>query len=369
MPALDDSTCPAPEPEPGPEPEPEPEPGPGPGQGNRGASPKAHGSKKAIYAALVGNFLIAVTKFAASLVTGSSAMLSEAIHSLVDTGNQILLLYGLRRARRPADEKHPFGYGMELYFWAFVVAILIFGLGAGVSFYEGVHRMMAPEPITRPIVNYIVLGLALVFEGGSWCVALQEFRKAKGRRSYFEAVRHSKDPSLFTVLFEDSAAMAGLLVALIGIAAADLFDLPVLDGAASVGIGLILAGTAALLAFECKGLLIGEAAQGEVVAGIREIIAAMPGVSARNELLTMHLGPSDVLVNLSLDFADGLTSEAVEAKISEMETAIKTRFPEVTRVFIEAQSRAAHEKSLRRFEPSVPVTGVAGSGGEGTETR
>ncbi len=306
------------------------------------------GSKKVIYAALIGNSLIAVAKFTASAITGSSAMLSEAIHSLVDTGNQGLLLYGYKRAQVPADDVHPFGYGMELYFWAFVVAILIFGLGAGVSLYEGVHKVMAPEPVTSPVINYIVLGLAMIFEAGAWIVAFKEFRKTKGPRGFFEAVRMSKDPSIFTVLFEDSAAMLGLLAAFTGIALSQILAMPVLDGAASIVIGLILAGTAALLAFECKGLLIGEAADAAVVTGIRAIIAGVPGVKARNELLTMHLGPRDVLVNLSLDFDDALSSVDVEAAISAMEHQIKTNYPEVTRVFIEAQSRAGHRREEAR---------------------
>lgn len=306
------------------------------------------GSKKVIFAALIGNSLIAVAKFVASVFTGSSAMLSEAIHSLVDTGNQGLLLYGYKRAKIPADERHPFGYGMELYFWSFVVAILIFGLGAGASLYEGVHKALAPELITNPLINYIVLSLAIFFEAGAWFVAFKEFRKTMGPHGFFEAVRVSKDPSVFTVLFEDSAAMLGLVVAFIGIGLSQFLALPVLDGIASIVIGLILACTAALLAFECKGLLIGEAAGAPVVAGIRALIASVPGVSARNELLTMHLGPRDVLVNLSVDFDDALSSSDVEAAISAIERQIKTSFPEVTRVFIEAQSRAGHRREEAR---------------------
>ena len=172
------------------------------------------GSKRAVYAALVGNSLIAVTKFGASAHTGSSAMLSEAVHSLVDTGNQWLLLYGMKRSKRPADREHPFGYGMEEYFWAFIVAILIFGLGAGISFYEGLKRVMEPHEVASPYVNYIVLSLAMLFEGASWLVAFQEFRKGKGKRGWMAEIRHSKDPTKFTVLFEDSAAMLGLAVAL-----------------------------------------------------------------------------------------------------------------------------------------------------------
>ena len=181
----------------------------------------ASGSKKVIYAALAGNGLIAITKFFAASVTGSSAMLSEAIHSVVDTGNQGLLLYGIKRSKRPPDAAHPFGYGSEIYFWSFVVAILIFGLGAGISFYEGMQKLMNPHPISDPYINYIVLALAMVFEAGSWWIAYKEFGKVRGNFGLFEAVRRSKDPTIFTVLFEDTAAMLGLFAALIGIAASD----------------------------------------------------------------------------------------------------------------------------------------------------
>lgn len=305
------------------------------------------GSRRAIYAALIGNSLIAITKFGASAHTGSSAMLSEAVHSLVDTGNQWLLLYGLKRSKRPADRKHPFGYGMEEYFWAFVVAILIFGLGAGISFYEGLKRVMEPHELGSPYVNYIVLSLAILFEGASWLIAFQEFRKGKGTRGWMAEIRHSKDPTKFTVLFEDTAAMLGLVVALTGIALAQYLHMPVLDGAAAIVIGVILATTAALLAYECKGLLIGEAASPAVIMSIRNTASAQEGVDAVNEVLTMHLGPEDILANLSLDFADGLPAEEVEATITRLEQAIKTEHPQVKRIFIEAQSAAAHHRAAR----------------------
>lgn len=306
-----------------------------------------HGSKKVIYAALVGNSLIAVTKFAAAMWTGSSAMLSETIHSVVDTGNQVLLLHGIRQASKPADETHPFGYGMELYFWAFVVAIIIFGLGAGVSLYEGIQEVLDPHEISDPYINYLVLGLAMVFEAAAWMIAFEEFRKTKGSRGFFEAVRMSKDPSVFTVLFEDSAAMLGLIVAFFGIVLSQVTGAAVWDGIASIVIGLVLGGTATLLAYECKGLLIGETAHKDVLDGILSLVRETEGVASRNELLTMHMGPADVLVNLSVDFHDTLTSAEVEQTISSLEQSIKNRFPIVKRVFIEAQSREQHRKSQR----------------------
>jgi cation diffusion facilitator family transporter len=310
----------------------------------------AHSSKLVIYAALTGNGLIALTKFAAAAYTGSSAMLSEAVHSVVDTGNQMLLLYGLARADRPPDREHPFGYGRELYFWTFVVAILIFAGGAGISFYEGLHKVQAPEPVTSVHINYIVLALAMVFEAGAWWMAFRQFRAVKGPVGYFAAVRQSKDPALFTVLFEDSAAMLGLIVAMVGIGIGQVFDLPVMDGVASIGIALILAVTAGFLAFECKGLLIGEAASAEVVAGIDAIVAAQEGILQVNERRTMHMGPRDVLLNLSVDFAGDLGADQVESAIARLESEIKSRFPEIQRVFIEAQSWRDHEADRQRQE-------------------
>lgn len=307
----------------------------------------AGASKKVIYAALAGNSLIAVTKFAAAAFTGSSAMFSEAIHSLVDTGNQGLLLFGMRQAARPADSTHPFGYGKEVYFWAFVVAILIFALGAGISVYEGFSKLGDPHPVTGVYVNYAVLALALVFEGGAWWVALRAFRRSKGEVGYIEAIRRSKDPTIFTVLFEDSAAMLGLVIAFAGIGLAQWTGIALFDALASIGIGLVLAITAAFLAYECKGLLIGEAASPEVVAGIEAIATGDDGILCMNEIRTIHFGPEDVLVTISLDFADSLSSVEVEAAISAMERRIKESYPEVSRVFIEAQSWTSHLAAAR----------------------
>ncbi|MGH6935893.1 MAG: cation diffusion facilitator family transporter, partial [Methylocella sp.] len=299
------------------------------------------GSRKVVFAALAGNALIAVTKFAAAIYTGSSAMVSEAIHSFVDTGNQGLLFYGMKRAAQPADKLHPFGYGIELYFWAFVVAILIFGVGAGVSIYEGVSKLQNHHPMTSPFINYIVLALAMVFEAVAWWIAFQELHKVKGEHGYFEAVQLSKDPTLFTVLFEDTAAMLGLIVAFVGILLSQILDLPQLDGVASLAIGGILAITAAYLAYECKGLLTGESASRAVVAEIERMVAEQQDVYLLNELLTMHFGPHDILLNLSLDFVDRLSSAEVEGKVSALERRIKQRFPDIKRIFIEAQRGTA----------------------------
>lgn len=303
------------------------------------------GSKKVIYAALVGNGLIAITKLIAAAITRSSAMLSEGIHSLVDTGNQVLLLIGLARGKRKADPEHPFGYGKEVYFWSFVVAILIFGVGAGVSIFEGVRHIQHPVHIENPNLNYLVLSLAFIFEGVAWTMALKEFRRAKGRLGYMRAVRESKDPATFVVLFEDSAAMAGIIVAFLGIWLGQITGLAWLDGAASILIGLILATTAWFLAVETKDLLIGEAAAPDCVAGVRRLATATDGVVKVNEVLTLHMGPEFVLVNLSLDFQDDHTAEQVEDTIGDLVAKIKTDWPLVKRVFIKAEERKAQRSA------------------------
>lgn len=299
----------------------------------------ASSSKKVIFAALAGNTLIAITKFIASAMTGSSAMLSEGIHSLVDTGNQFLLLYGLKRASRPADKYFPYGYGKEIYFWSFVVAILIFALGAGISLYEGYHHVLHPAEISDPLINYIVLGFAILFEGGSFFVAAKEFKAAKGKLGYFEAINKGKDPSMFVVLFEDAAAMLGLLIALIGILLAKTTGITLFDGIASIIIGIILAITSLWMAIETKGLLIGESANQPVVDGIHEMVYTIDNIECVNEVLTMHMGPSYILVNVSADFKEGITSDDVENSIALLDATIKKQFPIVKRVFIEAESR------------------------------
>ena len=308
----------------------------------------ASGSKKVIYAAMIGNGLIAIAKFVGAFITGSSAMLSEGIHSVVDTGNQGLLLYGMARSNRPADEKHPFGYASEIYFWAFIVAILIFSIGSGISIYHGIEKVFHPHPVEDPTINYIILALAMVFEGVAWWVAFKEFSTTKGKKSLFQAVKESKDPTVFTVLFEDTAAMLGLIVAMIGIWIAVTFDMPVFDGAASILIGIILAGTALVLALETKGLLIGEAAAPEIVEEITALINAQPAIVEMNEIRTLHRGPNDVLLALSVDYEDEIPAGVVERTNTELEFAIKDRFPVVKRLFIEVQSAKHHAEELER---------------------
>lgn len=298
----------------------------------------AGSNKKVIYAALIGNGLISITKFIASVITGSSAMLSEGIHSLVDTGNQLLLLLGLKKAKKPADKHYPFGHGKEVYFWSFVVAIMIFAVGAGISIYEGIHSLMDPHPIENPMVNYVVLGLAMIFEGFAWYFAWKEFNAARGERGYYEAVRKEKNPTTFVVLFEDTAAMLGLIVAFVGIAVGQWTGIHIFDGIASIIIGIILGVTAAWLAYETKGLLIGESADEQIIEGVSQIASTHSSVKEVNEVLTMHMGPNFILLNLSVDFKDALKASNIEDDISVLTKQIKTQYPLVKRVFVEAEN-------------------------------
>jgi cation diffusion facilitator family transporter len=297
------------------------------------------GSKKAVYAALAGNALIAATKFVAAFMTGSSAMLSEGVHSLVDTGNELLLLHGMRRAARPPDAAHPLGYARELYFWSFIVALLIFALGAGVSFYEGVSHIIHPHAIENPGITYGVLGLSFLFEGASWGVALKQFRAEKGRLGYIAAMRLSKDPTTFTVLFEDSAALVGLVIAAAGILAAQLLHAPALDGVASLGIGAVLAVTAIFLAQESKGLLIGEPADPAIQKAVLTLAEEDESVHRANGVVTVHLGPDQIVAALSVEFEDAMTAPEIEACVERIEARLRRERPEITRLFVKPQSR------------------------------
>lgn len=310
----------------------------------------ASASHKVVYVALGGNLMIAIAKFVAAGLSGSSAMLSEGVHSLVDTVNEVLLLYGLHRAGKPPDRSHPFGYGRELYFWSFIVALLVLAAGAGVSFYEGVMHIREPEAIERPWINYAVLGVSFLFEGTSWLVALREFRARKGKLGYFEAFRLSKDPSTFTVLLEDSAALLGLLIALAGVVGAQAFDEPALDGVASLGIAGVLASFALLLARETKGLLIGEPAHPRVSGSILAIAAADPGVHAANGVLTVQMGPNQVVATLSAEFEDALTTPQIEACINRIEAQAKTIHPELLSLFIKPQTAETWRERRRYVE-------------------
>ena len=300
-------------------------------------------SKTAIIAAIVGNLLIAVTKFIAAALTGSSAMLSEGIHSVVDTGNGGLMLYGLRKSAKPPDKTHPFGHGRELYFWSFVVAISIFAVGGGVSIYEGVSHLRHPVEIENPFWNYIVLGFSVVFEGISWLFGWRAFRKTKKGRGVFETIHVSKDPTSFTVVLEDSTALVGLVIAFLGIFLGHEFNLPYFDGIASILIGILLCFVALLLGYETKGLLIGESVDVEVVEGVRKIAEAESKVEKAVKVLTIHFGPNEVLLTLELKFVKGISATDLRVTIRRIELAVREKYPEITRVYFEAESLSVQE--------------------------
>jgi cation diffusion facilitator family transporter len=291
-----------------------------------------------VYAALAANLAIAITKFVAASVTGSSAMWSEGVHSLVDTGNQALLLYGMRRAERPPDARFPFGYGKEVYFWTFVVALLVFVTGAGLSFYEGWRHLREPAELSNPLINYAVLAIAIAVEGSSWFVAFRQFGRMRGQRGVVEAVRRGKDPTVIAVLFEDSAALAGLAVAAAGVALYHYTGDARFDAAASMVIGVILAGTAFWLAFETKGLLIGESANREVVAEIQRLAGRYPEVERVNEVLTMHVGPDYILAAVSLNIACDVPRSRAHAVMDDLDETIKRTDSRLKRVFIESMN-------------------------------
>ncbi len=305
----------------------------------------AQGNKKIIYAALFANAAIAVTKFFASAITGSSAMFAEAVHSVVDTGNQGLLLFGLRQAKRPASELHPFGHGKDLYFYAFMVAIIIFGAGAGFAAYEGVEKLRHPGEVEVSWINYAVLGVAFVFESVAWTMAFRSFNADRGDMGIIEAVRSSKDPTLFTVVFEDTAAMLGLVVAFVGVLLSNLTGNAIYDALATLAIAAVLALTAVFLAIETKGLLVGEAADPRMVRGLRQLIARQAEIERVNEVLTMHLGPKEILVTVSADFANDQSAEAVETAVGRLDREIKAQYPDVKRLFVEARSRESYREA------------------------
>ena len=301
-----------------------------------------HGeSKAAVIAAILANLAIAIIKFIAAAITGSSAMISEGIHSLVDTGNGGLLLFGMKRAAIPADEGHPFGHGKALYFWSLVVAMSIFGIGGGMSLYEGIAHIRHVAPgaeLYDPTVNYIVLAVALVVEGFSFSVAIRQFWKAKGSLSPWQFIRESKDPGLYTIVLEDSAAMLGLIFAFLGVFFGHLFANPYLDGAASIAIGLLLMSVAWVLAAETKGLLLGEGADEATIAEMRRLVEADADVDRAGQILTMYMGPHELLVNLGVSFRPGTSAERMHKSIARIEASIAERYQECTRVYIEAQS-------------------------------
>ena len=292
----------------------------------------------AIFAAIAGNLLIAATKFTASYFTGSSAMLSEGIHSVVDTGNGVLMLVGVRKSKKPADEEHPFGHGRELYFWSLVVAFSIFAVGGGISIYEGILHLMSPEPVRDALWNYSVLGASAIFEGITWLFGWKAFDKVRRGKPVIEAMQASKDPTSFTVLLEDSAALSGLLIAFLGVFLSQQFGIIYFDGTASILIGILLCSVALFLGAESKSLLIGESVAPETIEGIREIAESEKDVEKALKILTIYIGPNDVAATLELKFKRDISAAELRRAVRRIELAIKEKYPRIKNVFYEAES-------------------------------
>jgi cation diffusion facilitator family transporter len=305
----------------------------------------------AIIAALIGNLLIAVTKFVAAYFTGSSAMLSEGFHSIVDTGNELLLLLGIHKSRKPADDEHPFGHGREMYFWALVVAFSIFAVGGGLSIYEGIGHILAPKPVENVEWSYVVLAASAVFEGISWYFGWRAFDKVRRGRPIIKTMQESKDPTSFVVLLEDSAALAGLVIAFVGIFLGHEFGMPYFDGIASVAIGVLLCSVAWFLGGESKSLLIGEAVAPAMVDGIREIAESESDVEKAIKILTIYIGPDDVAATLELKFKEGISAAELRRAVRRIERGIREKYPRIKNVFYEAESLS--EKELKAQKRSA----------------
>jgi cation diffusion facilitator family transporter len=319
----------------------------------RRRSPKSS-STAAVYAALIGDLLVATSKVGAAIWTGSAAMTSEAIHSIVDSINEILLLYGIHRSRQEADTDHPFGYGRELYFWSFMVSLLIFALGAGFSIYEGVYRILYPVPIQSPIVSYVVLALAFLFEGGSWLYSLRQFRRAKGDLGFFRAFRLSKDPPSFMTLFEDSVALVGILIGAAATFAAVTLGRPEFDGTGSIAIGLTLAATSVFLARESKSLLIGEQAYPSIRHSILSLANAQSSCLSANGLFTVQLGPDQVIAMLSLEFSDAMLAPEIEEAVITLEKKVRDENPEIVALFVKPQTAKTFQDQRERSLGQAP---------------
>lgn len=314
-------------------------------------------SKIVVYGAIGANVAIAISKFVSAAFTGSAAMMSEGIHSLVDSGNGGLILFGLNRSQKPADARHPFGHSKDLYFWTVIVAVMIFAVGGGLSLYKGYQYLQHPAPLTDPTWNYWVLGLAMVFEGVACALAYREFRKTQGDSGFWRALRDSRDPAVFAILLEDLAALVGLAIALAGVFFGHYLNNLYLDGAASMAIGALLVGMSVFMLREARGLLVGEGASPEVLQGLEALAGQDAAVTKLRTPLTMYLGPADAILALDIAFHDHLTAVEIEQAVERLQTAIKAKYPEFQRVFIEASSLNGHQ----RQKAPTPAPGQASS--------
>lgn len=301
-------------------------------------------SKIAIYGALAANLAIAAVKFVAAGITGSSAMLSEGIHSTVDTGNSMLLLLGMHRSQRPADRGHPFGHGKEIYFWSLIVAILVFSLGGGMSIYEGISHIQHPQEMKDPFWNYVVLLSSMVFEGASLVYAIRQFNKSRGKLGFFRELSMSKDPGLFAVIYEESAAIAGLTIALGGVFLGHYFSNPMYDAIASILIGLVLVFVAINMVKESRGLLVGESADYDVVKGVYDLVNAETNVKTLYYPLTMHLAPEEILLALDVEFDQAMTVNQLFAEVDSLERKIKEKYPAIKKIYIEAKNFGGRQR-------------------------
>jgi cation diffusion facilitator family transporter len=298
-------------------------------------------SRTAIYGAIAANIAIAVSKFIVAGITGSSVMISEGVHSTVDTFNDFLLLLGVKFSQRPATQEHPFGHGKELYFWSLIVAVLIFGVGGGISAYEGILHMRAPAPMKEPLWNYIVLGVAAIFEGASFLIALRQFRAENDAADFAEALRNNRDPSTLSVVAEDGAALIGLAIAACGTFLSHALDMPVIDGAASTLIGLLLCGVAIFLMQQLRGLLVGEGIRPDTSAAIRRITQNHPSVCKVGPILGMYMGADDILLTLDVEFQAKTTASEVARAVDAIEREIRAAYPKIKRIYIEGRSLTA----------------------------
>ncbi len=323
--------------------------------GSKRKNSKTNSSEFSIYVSIFGNLIVATAKFFAAIYSGSSAMLSEGFHSIIDAANAILLYYGIKKAKAAPDSKHPLGYGREIYFWSFIVAVLFFAFGAGISLYEGISQILKPEPLENVTINYIVYAVSAIFDGSTWYVSYRQFHDENGDLGILDAVKKSKNPPSFMLFFEDCAGMIGLAIAVIGTFISSYFEFPLADGIASILVALVLGTMAGIVAFETKGLLIGEAAEPEVIRSISSIAESVSGVNKTNGVTTIHVSPDEIVVSLSIEFNDDLKTGDIEKIVVEVERKLKQEHQEIRTIFIKPQTAAGFKKTEEERKASLQL--------------